>query len=130
MVFDGYLARPSVKDSTHQRHQRKHHPKVSFIPATMFSGKKEEFLSQGCNKQGLINMISDSLREKGFMVMNAEGDAGCDIVQAAIAASEHQITTLIGEDTDLLILLLHHMDYRKKTLYFCSDKKSISTRNV
>ena len=124
VVFDGYLGRPSVKDSTHRRRQQKHHPKVSFTSATEFSGKKEEFLSEGCNKQGLIHMISDGLREKGCTVINAEGDADRDIVKAAIASSEHQITTLIGEDTDLLILLLHHMDYRNKTLYFRSDMKS------
>ena len=63
-------------------------------------------------------MISDRLREKGCTVMNAEGDADYDIVQAAIAVSEYKTTTLIGEDTDLLFLLLHHMDSHKKTLYF------------
>ena len=45
-----------------------------------------------------------------------------------IAVSEYKTTTLIGEDTDLLILLLHHMDSRKKTLYFHSDKKSKEQR--
>ena len=73
-------------------------------------------------------MISDRLREKGCTVMNAEGDADYDIVQAAIAVSEYKTTTLIGEDTDLLILLLHHMDSHKKTLYFRSDKKSKEQR--
>ena len=58
---------------------------MSFTPTTVFTGKKEDFLSQGSNKQGLINMISDRLREKGCTVMNAEGDADYDIVQAAIA---------------------------------------------
>ena len=124
VVFDGYHDRPSVKDSTHQRRQQKKHPNVSFTPTTVFTGKKEDFLSQGSNKQGLINMISDRLREKGCTVMNAEGDADYDIVQAAIAVSEYKTTTLIGEDTDLLILLLHHMDSHKKSLYFRLDKKS------
>ncbi|KAG1714479.1 hypothetical protein GQR58_001251 [Nymphon striatum] len=128
VVFDGYHDEPSVKDSTHQRRQQKNHPKVSFTPTTVFTGKKEEFLSQGSNKQGLINMISDRLREKGCKVMNAEGDADYDIVQAAIALSEYKTTALIGEDTDLLILLLHHMDSHKKTLYFRSDKKSKEQR--
>ncbi|KAG1678682.1 hypothetical protein GQR58_013306 [Nymphon striatum] len=128
VVFDGYHDQPSVKDSTHQRRQQKNHPKVSFTPTTVFTGKKEEFLSQGSNKQGLINMISDRLREKGCKVMKAEGDADYDIVQAAIALSEYKTTTLIGEDTDLLILLLHHMDSHKKTLYFRSDKKSKEQR--
>jgi hypothetical protein len=128
IVFDGYHDQPSVKDSTHQRRQQKNHPKVSVTPTTVFTGKKEEFLSQGSNKQGLINLISDRLRKKGCTVMNAEGDADYDIVQAAIAVSECKTTSLIGEDTDLLILLLHHMDSRKKTLYFRSDKKSKEQR--
>ena len=110
------------------RRQQKNHPKVSFTPTTVSTGKKEDFPSQGSNKQGLINMISDRLREKGCIVMNAEGDADYDIVQAAIAVSEYKTTTLIGEDTDLLILLLHHMDSHKKTLYFRSDKKSKEQR--
>jgi len=40
--------------------------------------------------------------------MNATGDADYYIVQAAVQASQLQSTTLIGEDTDLLILLLHY----------------------
>ena len=34
-------------------------------------------------------MISDGLQEKGCTVINAEGDADYDIVQAAIAASKY-----------------------------------------
>ncbi|KAG1682454.1 Organic cation transporter protein [Nymphon striatum] len=60
--------------------------------------------------------------------MNVEGDADYDIVQAAIALSEYKTATLIREDTDLLIFLLHHMDSHKKTLYFRSDKKSKEQR--
>jgi len=31
---------PSIKDSTHQRRQKKHHPKVNFTEDTVFMGKK------------------------------------------------------------------------------------------
>ena len=31
-------------------------------------------------------------------------------------------TTLIGEDTDMLVLLLHYMQQANNDLYFCSDK--------
>lgn len=122
VVFDGYLEKPSIKDNAHQRRQQKPYPKVSFTSETIFIGKKEEFLSSGSNKQGLINMISDKLRENGCKVINSEGDADYDIVQEAIASSEFKTTTLIGEDTDLLILLLYHMDPISKALYFRSDK--------
>jgi len=60
---------------------------------------------------------------KGYTVMNATGDADYDIVQAAVQASQLQSTTLIGEDTDLLILLLHHFgEGDNRDLYFRSDK--------
>lgn len=124
VVFDGYLDTPSIKDNTHDRRQQKHHPKVSVTLETIFNGKKDEFLSNGHNKQRLINLISEKLKEHGCKVINTDGDADYHIVKAAIAASETQTTTLIGEDTDLLILLLYHMDPDRKTLYFRSDNKS------
>lgn len=124
VVFDGYQDAPSVKDATHQRRQRTQHPKINFTQETIFNGKKDDFLSQGTNKQALINIISNRLRDNGCNVMNSEGDADFDIVQAAIASAQYQTTTLVGEDTDLLILLLQHMDPKRKTLYFRSDNKS------
>ena len=124
IVFDGYLDTPSMKDNAHQRRQQKHHPQINFTSSTVFSGKSDAFLSNGNNKQRLINLISEKLREKGCFVINAEGDADYHLVQAAIAASRSHITTLIGEDTDLLVLLLYHATLDGKTLYFRSDNKS------
>ena len=104
VVFDGYQEIPSIKDNTHDRRQQRHHPLVSVSPDTVFSGKKDEFLSRGSNKQALINIISGKLRDNGCNVINCEGDTDCKIVHAVIAASEYGSTTLIGEDTDLLVL--------------------------
>ena len=55
-------------------------------------------------------------------MVQADGDADGEIVQAAVHASQRQTTTLIGEDTDLLILLLYHYDVDCKDVYFRSDK--------
>ena len=38
----------------------------------------------------------------------AEGDADVDIVRAAVNSSQSSLTTVVGEDTDLLVLLLHY----------------------
>ena len=46
-----------------------------------------------------------------------------DIVKAAIKASQHQPTTLIGEDTDLLVLLLYYAETNNRGLY--SDKSKV-----
>ena len=62
-------------------------------------------------------------------MINATGDADYDIVQAAVRASQLQSTTLIGEDTDLLILLLHHFaEGGNRDLYFRSDKTQDQSR--
>jgi len=112
VVFDGYRDEPSMKDNTHtRRQQQKEYPIVKCTPDTVFIGKKEELLSRGYNKQQLISIISQQLREKGCNVISAAGDADYDIAQAAVAASEFQSTTLIGEDTHLLFLLQHATVY-------------------
>ena len=103
VVFDGYGGGPSIKDNTHLRRGQNIYPVVNFTAETEFSGKKDAFLSRDSNKQGLINLISDELRNRNCNVINAPGDADVDIVKAAVVASCHQSTTLIGEDTDLLV---------------------------
>ena len=70
----------------------------------------------------MIDLISEKLRGKGCTVINAPGDADVQIVKAAILSSMTHSTTLIGEDTDLLVLLLHYTQQANNDLYFRSDK--------
>lgn len=122
VVFGGYSKDPSIKNNTHQRHGANTHPIVNFNAETEFVGRKDDFLSRSCNKQRLIDLMTVELEKKGCTIINALGDADVDIVKAAVKASEHQLTTLIGEDTDLPILLLYYAGTNKRGLYFRSDK--------
>ena len=47
-----------------------------------------------------------------------------DITKTAVNSAQEHSTTLIGEDTDLLILLLHYAEANGKPLYFRSDNQS------
>ena len=87
VVFDGYQDIPSIKDNIRDMRQQRQNPLVSVSADTVFSGEKDEFLSRRRNKQALINIISARLQDKGCNVINCEGDADCEIVHAAIAAS-------------------------------------------
>jgi len=51
-------------------------------------------------------------------------------MHAAIAAWEYGSTTPIGEDTDLLVLLLYYMKPDNKCLFIRSDKKSTNQIRV
>ncbi len=122
IVFDGYEEGPNTKDNTHLKRGHTIHPVVSFTAETEFSGKKDEFLSRDINKQRLIWFVTDDLRKKCCTVVNAVEDADVDKVKAAVNASLLRITTLIGEDTDLLVLLMYYVKPDAKCLYFRSNK--------
>ena len=130
VVFDGYSGGPGIKDNTHQRQgANKTANKVNILDATKFVGKKEDFLSNVENKQAMIDLIAKCLKQKGCHVIQAEGDADVDIVKAAVSMSGYKSTTLIGEDTDLLILLLYHATLKDShELYFRSDKTRNKTK--
>jgi len=132
IVFDGYGGGPSIKDNTHQRRSLKHVAnKVNISDETKFVGKNDDFLSNDSNKQAMVNKISECLRHKGCHVIQAKADADADIVKAAISVSSYKSTTVIGEDTDLLILLLYHVKVEhSKDLYFRSDKINPDIRIV
>ena len=50
--------------------------------------------------------MADELQAEGCHVVHTKGDVDVDIVRAAVLAAESKPTSLIGEDTDLLVLLL------------------------
>ena len=55
-------------------------------------------------KEQFIHLIGDKLTKDGYTVHFAEEDV--EIVKASLDASLTNNVTLIGEDTDLLVLLL------------------------
>ena len=74
--------------------------------------KKQQFLANTTNKQNFINMLSSSLREVELNTTHASDDADSLIVKTAIEIADafNKPTAVIGEDTDLLILLLNFVN--------------------
>ena len=133
VVFDGYQNGPSIKDVTHQRRTKGlTGTKINFNENTPFKTKKDVFLSNNENKQNFINMLGKVLSEKGCSVVYAEGDADLTIVQTAVKLSEETEIVVVGEDTDLLVLLIYHSKESSKTIYMKSDVKvkSLKLRKV
>lgn len=64
------------------------------------------------------------MEENGCSVVHAVDDADVDIVLTAIKRSEQHDTIVIGEDTDLLILLIYWCNITTNyNLLFRSDKR-------
>ena len=125
IVFDSYPREPTVKDNTHKRRAGLAiSPKIDFLPDMTFQGKKVIFLRNPASKEAIIELISAELQKSGYETFQAADDADYDIVRIAIESSVDYCTTVIGEDTDLLILLLHHADVNSKLLYFQSSRRA------
>ena len=116
VIFDGYESGPSTKDMTHQRRSvQVMSPVINFTGNMALSFSKDKFLSNNTNKQNIINLIGKKLQI-----------TGCN----AVFSQEDAAVTVVGEDTDLLILLLYY--YSKQSdfqLLFQSDKHA-KTKDV
>ena len=66
-------------------------------------------------------MLGDKLTKTSIKVNHASGDADL-IVQTALKAAKAYPAVLIGEDTDLLVLVMHYF-MNEKSLYFTYEQK-------
>lgn len=126
IVFDGYMGGPTTKDVVHRKRS------VTYVGAAVqvsdsmvFKGKREDFLSNKDNKHRFIGLLRDHLERQGIHTDQATADADLLIVQTAVAASEHTSipTILVGDDTDLLVLLCFHGKSTTSNLYFRPEPK-------
>lgn len=128
VVFDGYGNGPSTKDCTHQRRGSAFSPPVLFQSDMIVSLKKQDFLANEENKKKFINLLSTKLLNAGCNVIQAPDDADLLIVKAAVESAKSTSTVLIGDDTDLLVLMIYHGDINGKDLFFKPEPRQRSLR--
>ena len=130
VVFDGYEEGHSKKDCEHQRRSGVYGPSVNFDSDMVLNLKKDVFLSNTANKQLLIKLLGEKLQLSGCNIIHAPGDADLMIVQMAVQSAKSITTVLVGDDTDLLVLLCHHADTNAFDLLFIPQPKQRSKRRT
>ena len=68
-------------------------------------------------------MLGEELSKSGCTVVHDTGDADCLIVKKAMAAAAENKVVLVGDDTDLLVLLLDQLYEGKHDVYFAPGPK-------
>jgi hypothetical protein len=133
VLLDGYSTNASTKDTAHVRRSKgRTGTTVLFNSDTVFNTKKEDFLSNQVNKQTFLEMFKKILNEHNINTIQAQGDADFLIIQTAMQTAKSEATTVIGEDTDLLILLIHYSHLLQMThcpIFFKSDKQKTNTKS-
>lgn len=123
VVFDGYPD-DGFTSSTKiaERHRRAKGGRaidMIFDESTKFSNTSQKlFLANERNKKNFIEMLKKSLQKEGFIVKQSCEDADLDIVKTAIDLSpQFDAVVIVGEDTDLLVLLCA-LGKNEKNVYF------------
>lgn len=112
VILDTYRE-PTTKSSEQKRRNEKSPgPDVAVNPNTPIPRDKTAFLSNTTNKQSLINLWESSLQHSDIPVILAdEGDADTEIVFHALAIAKTGVTVkVVANDTDILVMLVHHFD--------------------
>ena len=109
VVFDGGYFHATTKDTTHLRRTKgKHGKKIIPSLSNHLTVKKNDFLLNNSNKQAFLLLLGSQIENEGIKVQHASGDADLPIVAAALEIASKTSVTVVGEDTDLLVLLLYH----------------------
>ena len=98
---------------------------VTFTSDMQLTMKKDRFLTNKTNKQQLVKMVGDHLEMKKCEVHHAPGDADLLIVQKAVELATRVNTVLVGDNTDLLILLCYHANLDSHSIFFRPEPKRI-----
>ena len=73
------------------------------------------------NKSQFINLLNDHLEGGGFRVLQSINDADTKIVQTALDIVLNENVNVVADDTDVLVLLLHHFQNEMKDVFFYSE---------
>lgn len=80
--------------------------------------RQEAFLGKGHNKAELISILSRRLLQENHTTVQAANDADTVIVKVATDLARHRkVVIVVGEDTDVLVLLVHNLEATMQDIY-------------
>ena len=84
---------------------------------------KNKFLLSKENKQAFLEHLTLYMNSHNITAIQSHGDADTLVVSTAVTAASFSNVVVIGEDTDILILLLHHYQHdNTHNMFFMTDK--------
>ena len=89
--------------------------------------KKKAFLANPKNKQKFLYFIGSELQKAGVELYHSAGDADFNIVSTACPMARRSMV-VVGDDTDPLVLLLHHLSPEHHVIFLQTASKILNIR--
>jgi len=105
-------------------------PEVRLVEQSPVIFEQHAFLSNSTNKDNFIQLLMSHLDHEGCRTIQSEGDADIDIVKEALtlASKQQGSIAVVGDDTDLLVLLSYHLQENMADIWLLSEAKSAVRR--
>ena len=119
IVFDGYPTEPTTKDNAHLKKSKGMEGiSVQFSLNSKLSMTKEKFLLSKEIKQNFNDCLVSYSETYDISAVQADDDTDTLVVTTAIDAVKTCDVIVIGEDTDILALLLHYYNLDLQCCYY------------
>ena len=124
VVFDGYSC-PSTKDHEHHRRGSRSSSYIRIEEHMSVDVDQELLLANDENKKQFICLLKNRLSLVGHDVHQASNDADTLIASKALElASSGRLVSVIADDTDILVLLIHHYQPNMADIHFVSELRN------
>jgi 5'-3' exonuclease len=122
IVFDGYGNGPSIKDTEHARRAAKVSADIAVDELKLAHRDQSAFLANEANKKSFVACLMQQLLASGYVVKQAFGDADTVIAATALELAEVKgPVTVVADDTDVLVLLVHHFKPQFSDIFMLSQ---------
>ena len=91
---------------------------------------KDKFLLNGINKTVLIGFIGEALRDVNISVVCCTDDADTSIVKSALDHATENTVEVRAEDSDILIMLVHHVSPQHHPMILTTSKGRYSIDEI
>ena len=119
VMFDRHSGNASTKDTTHLRRSKGKLLRLLLCTGnTIFNMKKEECLLNLKNQQCFLEMLAAEMNTAGMCAMQPSRHADTLIATNAVDIANSKPAVIIGEDTDLLILLIRLVNKKRYRMIF------------
>ncbi|ELU09791.1 hypothetical protein CAPTEDRAFT_191620 [Capitella teleta] len=120
VVFDGYETTLSTKTTKRNRRMAKGISREIIFDGTMTTTvSQESFLANRDNKSRLIGLLCDLCKDLDVGTFQTDSNADATIVQTALTHSTDGQFVVIGNDTDLLVMMVALVTPSMNVVYIC-----------